>query len=45
MNEQKSMTEIINILKEEATYDQTRNCDQRTYSACIKKAYKDLLKI
>ena len=31
INELKSMAEIINILKEEATYDRTRNYDQRTY--------------
>ena len=40
VNELKSMTEIINILKEEATYDRTRNYDQRTYSECIKKPTK-----
>ena len=31
------MTEIINILKEEAKYDRTVNHDQRTYSECVKK--------
>ena len=31
------MTEIINILQEEAKYDCTVKHDQRTYSDCIKK--------
>ena len=38
IDELKSMTEIINILKEEAKYDRTVNHDQRrTYSECVKK--------
>ena len=37
INELKSMTEIINILKEEVKYDCAVNQDQRTYSACVKK--------
>ena len=38
------MTEITNILKEEATCDRTRNYDQRTYSECIKKPTRNYLK-
>ena len=43
INELKSMTEIINILKEEAKYDRTVNHDQRTYSECVKKTHNDPL--
>jgi len=42
VNELKSVTEIINMLQEEAKYDRTVKHDQRTYSDCIKKTYSDL---
>ena len=37
INELKSMMEIINIIKEETSYDRIVNGDQKTYSECAKK--------
>jgi len=43
VRELKSMTEIINILREEVKYDRTVNHNQRTYSERVKKTHSDLL--
>jgi len=43
VDELKSMTEIINILREEVKYDRTVGHDLRTYSECVKKKHGDLL--
>jgi hypothetical protein len=45
INQLKSMTEIINIIKEETSYDRIVNGDQKTYSECVKKTLKDLFAI
>ena len=39
------MMEIINIIKEETSYDCIVNGDQKTYSECVKKPLKDLFAI
>jgi len=45
INELKSMMEIINIIKEETSYDRIVNGDQKTYSECVKKTHKDLFAV
>jgi len=46
VNELKSMPEIINIIKEDTSYDHIVNGDQKTYSECVKKkTLKDLFAI